>query len=119
LNLSQLCVDIISELSSTNQSTLFYGKVTASDVVQIERKLLQNMEKILVKKRKLALAERERRGGSGQQENWWGRIRNAASSASRHPLTPSYGFLSFLFSVRLFSCPSFPSFFRRCLEQDV
>jgi hypothetical protein len=70
-------------------------KVTASDVVQMERKLLQNLEKILVKKRKLALAERERRGATGQQENWWGRIRYAASSPSRHPSHP-------FFRVRIF-----------------
>jgi hypothetical protein len=53
-------------------------------VVQLERKLLQNMEKILVKKRKLALAQREQRHG-GQQENWWGRIRYAAAAASPTP----------------------------------
>ena len=29
-----------------------YIKVTANDVVQIQKKLLQNLEKILVKKRK-------------------------------------------------------------------
>ncbi len=56
-------------------------QVTASDVLQIERKLLQNMEKILVKKRKVALAEREQRTG-GRQENWWGRIRYAAAATS-------------------------------------
>jgi hypothetical protein len=70
------------------RNTALRVKVTASDVVQMERKLLQNLEKILVKKRKLALAERERRGATGQQENWWGRIRYAASSPSRHPVTP-------------------------------
>lgn len=60
---------------------MFMREVTANDVLQMERKLLQNMEKILVKKRKLALAERERRGG-GKQDNWWGRIRYGSSSAA-------------------------------------
>ena len=34
--------------------------MTTNDVIQIKKKLLQNLEKILVKKRKIALAEREK-----------------------------------------------------------
>ena len=40
-------------------------------MLHIEKKLLQNMEKIFVKKRRMAVAERERlirRGNSAEQE---------------------------------------------------
>ena len=60
-------------------------QVTASDVLQIEKKLLQNMEKIFVKKRKIAVAERERllhRGTVDQGENWWGRLKAVTSVMS-------------------------------------
>ena len=40
---------------------MFMRKVTTNDVLQIEKKLRQNLEKILVKKRKIAIAERERK----------------------------------------------------------
>ena len=56
-------------------------QVTNNDVLQIEKKLLQNLEKILVKKRKIAVAEREllNREGSETEENWWGRLKAATS----------------------------------------
>jgi len=62
---------------------MFMRKVTTNDVLQIERKLLQNLEKILVKKRKIAIAEREKlqkRNMKGSSDlNWWGRLRSVAS----------------------------------------
>jgi len=62
--------------------TIFMRKVTANDVVQIQKKLLQNLEKILVKKRKIAVAERELAQNQQQRdqpENWWGRLRAVTS----------------------------------------
>jgi len=66
--------------------TIFMRKVTTNDVLHIEKKLLQNMEKIYVKKRRMAVAERERllrRGNStDKDENWWGRLKAATSAMS-------------------------------------
>ena len=38
---------------------MFMRSVTASDVLHIEKKLLQNMEMVVTKKKRVALAERE------------------------------------------------------------
>jgi len=38
---------------------MFMRTVTSSDVVHIEKKLLQNMEMVVTKKKRVALAERE------------------------------------------------------------
>ena len=38
---------------------MFMRSVTASDVIHIEKKLLQNMEMVVTKKKRVALAERE------------------------------------------------------------
>jgi len=66
--------------------TIFMRKVTTNDVIQIEKKLLQNIEKILVKKRKLALCERERQQHQGasslEDKNWWGRLKAVTSVMS-------------------------------------
>ena len=44
---------------------MFMRTVTSSDVVHIEKKLLQNMEMVVTKKKRVALAEREL-----QVNNW-------------------------------------------------
>jgi len=61
---------------------MFMRKVTTNDVLQIEKKLLQNLEKILVKKRKIAIAERERQNRTTKptDSNWWGRLRSVTAS---------------------------------------
>jgi len=58
---------------------MFMLPVTALDVLGIERKLLQTLEMITTKKKKVALAERESsaRNRSGV-ESWWGKIRSVA-----------------------------------------
>eukprot|EP00088_Acartia_fossae_P017248 TRINITY_DN19778_c0_g1_i4.p1 TRINITY_DN19778_c0_g1~~TRINITY_DN19778_c0_g1_i4.p1 ORF type:complete len:466 (-),score=49.58 TRINITY_DN19778_c0_g1_i4:598-1971(-) len=64
---------------------MFMRKVTTNDVIQIEKKLLQNLEKILVKKRKIAIAEREKlqkRNLKPSDSNWWGRLRSVATPDS-------------------------------------
>ena len=44
---------------------MFMRTVTSSDIVHIEKKLLQNMEMVVTKKKRVALAEREL-----QVNNW-------------------------------------------------
>jgi hypothetical protein len=39
--------------------TMFMRSVTTADVMQIEKKLLQNTEMVVTKKKRVALAERE------------------------------------------------------------
>ena len=68
---------------------MFMMPVSALDVAGIERKLLQTLEMITAKKRRVALAEREGRSrGRGEAESWWGKIRSvgAASSTENIPL---------------------------------
>jgi len=63
--------------------TVFMRSVTLLDVQMIEKKLLQTMEMITAKKKKIALAEREQkekaREGGG---TWWGKIRSVAPASN-------------------------------------
>jgi len=62
--------------------TMFMRSVTVLDVQTIEKKLLQTMEMITAKKKKIALAEREQRErarGRGEDGgSWWGKMRSVA-----------------------------------------
>ena len=65
--------------------TMFMRSVTVMDVQTIEKKLLQTMEMITAKKKKIVLAEREQREkarGRGEEGGtWWGKMRSVAPSA--------------------------------------
>jgi hypothetical protein len=62
---------------------VFMLPVSALDVAGIERKLLQTLEMITTKKRRVALAEREGRSRARPEaESWWGKIRSSAGAAS-------------------------------------
>lgn len=60
--------------------------VTASDVQSIERKLMQTMDMILAKKKRIALAQRgdglrsRDQGATGKQGGIWGMLRNVTIS---------------------------------------
>ena len=64
---------------------MFMLPVSALDVAGIERKLLQTMEMITAKKKKIVLAERDQREkarGRGEEGGtWWGKMRSVAPSA--------------------------------------
>jgi len=60
---------------------IFMRRVSGEDVNKIERKLLQTMDMIALKKKKIALAERDKRErarGRGEDGGgtWWGKIRS-------------------------------------------
>merc|ERR550517_838823 len=65
---------------------IFMRSVTRDDVNKIERKLLQTMEMISLKKKKIALAERDKRDRArGRTEpegggTWWGKMRSVTPS---------------------------------------
>lgn len=64
---------------------VFMRSVSLEDVRKIERKLLQTMEMIAMKKKKIALAERDKRErargrGDDGGGTWWGKIRSVAPS---------------------------------------
>ena len=66
--------------------TMFMRSVTVMDVQVIEKKLVQTMEMITAKKKKIVLAERDQREkarGRGEEGgSWWGKMRSVAPSAS-------------------------------------
>ena len=64
---------------------MFMRSVSREDVTKIERKLLQTMDMIAMKKKKIALIEKEKRDRSRQGRGeeggtWWGKIRSVAPS---------------------------------------
>jgi len=60
---------------------MFMLPVSALDVAGIERKLLQTMEMITAKKRKVALATRDG-GRRGEAASWWGKMRTPTVAAT-------------------------------------
>ena len=74
---------------------MFMRSVTASDVAQIERKLLQTMDMIIAKKKRLTSAERHLQLARQQQKNstnsggslWWDRMKQFTSASA----SPSQG----------------------------
>ena len=65
---------------------IFMRSVTQEDVSKIEKKLLQTMEMIAMKKKKIALAERDKRDRARVRTEtdgggtWWGKMRSVAPS---------------------------------------
>jgi hypothetical protein len=57
---------------------MFMRTVTSSDVLHIEKKLLQNMEMVVTKKKRVALAERELQVGFYHGRTEGGAARAAA-----------------------------------------
>jgi len=72
--------------------TIFMRSVTVLDVQCIEKKLLQIMEQITAKKKKIVLAERDQRERSKNKQDggtWWGKMRSVvpiSSSTENVPL---------------------------------
>ncbi|GAB6018867.1 Golgi pH regulator B [Chamberlinius hualienensis] len=63
----------------------FMRHVTVNDVQKLEKRLMQTMDMIIVKKKRIALAEREnlqKMGAGHQTSGIWGILRSVASSAS-------------------------------------
>ena len=60
--------------------TIFMRTVTQADVQQIERKLLLTMEMIVTKKKKIALAEKEKELSrqKGGNAGWWDKFRQVS-----------------------------------------
>lgn len=48
--------------------TFFMSHVTAADIASLERKLVQTYDKICMKKKRIALSDRERYGASGRSK---------------------------------------------------
>merc|ERR1719334_2808360 len=81
---------LLSGLGAVNfpytSMNMFMRSVTVMDVQVIEKKLLQTMEMITSKKKKIVLAERDQREkarGRGEGGgSWWGKMRSVAPSTA-------------------------------------
>lgn len=65
--------------------TVFYRKVSPSDMQLTERRLMQTMDMIIAKKKRIALSKAKLRSGTLQdsRQGWWGRILTATAMGGR------------------------------------
>ncbi len=77
---------------------IFMRSVTASEVAAVERRLMQTVDMIVAKKKRVAMAEREVRarqvqkqgggfGGAGAGASWWDRVKQFGGDSSATAMT--------------------------------